>query len=347
MKVLYPIHIDRWSNPISSKFREIITNTQADDIQFHTFSRPITAEDHQNMGHLWNIGNIQKSSYTDLLWKTFDLVHRSTATFSNHIAQGMANMRSGGKLFKIYTVCVEPHRDDEYYNMMKRALDSADYLLANSKAITEKVMDHFKKKIDHVIYNGVNVDFFNPAKANRNTLNKYGIEKPYYIYNSAILRRKRPDVLIEIAKKLPNINFVMIGRPTKLNKVYVKNLPSNIKYLGSVEKAEVRDLMCMARSLIFPSEIEGLPNAVLEAIAIGLPVIARNKSSLPELINERNGWLIDNDDLDSWIDLITHIEQMDLQNLKKFREISREETRKSFSWKKYAREHVDLYRSIR
>ncbi len=344
--VLFPIHINRWSNPISSKFREIILNSSVKDIIYHTFSSPVTIEDFQNNNQLWYRSNICKTSLSGLITKKFDIIHRSTATKTNHLVDKIVQWRSLKKTYKIYTIAVEPHHEDPYYNLMKKAVERADYLVANSKIAVETVHEHFNRKVDKVIYNGVDTEFFDPTILNKQTLFKYNIDLPYFVFNSAILPRKRPDLFIEIARKLPNLNFVMVGRPTEFNKTYLGSLPVNVKYLGTVSKAEVRDLMGLAKTLIFTSELEGLPNAVIEAMSLGLPILAQNKSSMPELVKENNGWLVDSDNLDLWIDHVKIIHSTSETEMDQLRKTSRQQTVGLFSWHKYAANHIELYNSL-
>jgi glycosyltransferase involved in cell wall biosynthesis len=55
-------------------------------------------------------------------------------------------------------------------------------------------------------------------------------------------------------------------------------------------------------ALLFPSRVEGLPIAPLEAMACGKPVIAAHTSSLPEVVeNEVCGLLCNLDDVDSFV----------------------------------------------
>jgi glycosyltransferase involved in cell wall biosynthesis len=123
-------------------------------------------------------------------------------------------------------------------------------------------------------------------------------------------------------------------------------LPENVRYLGSVSKAEVRDLLGTSEALIFPSESEGLPNTVLEAMSMGVPVLAQNKSSLPELINENHGWLLADDKINRWLEVLDYVDNLMDDKLRNFINNSREKTVENYSWGKYAREHESLYSDL-
>ncbi len=68
-------------------------------------------------------------------------------------------------------------------------------------------------------------------------------------------------------------------------------LPDGVRFLG--ERSDVADLLAQADLLVLTSDDEGLPNAVLEGMAAGLPVLATPAGDTPELVQDgRTGWLV-------------------------------------------------------
>jgi glycosyltransferase involved in cell wall biosynthesis len=61
-----------------------------------------------------------------------------------------------------------------------------------------------------------------------------------------------------------------------------------VEFLGEVSFLEMASVLGRAHVFVLPSLSENLPNAVLEALAAGLPVVASNVGALPEII--RDGW---------------------------------------------------------
>ncbi len=62
---------------------------------------------------------------------------------------------------------------------------------------------------------------------------------------------------------------------------------SNIHFAGSVDKARVTDAMASALAVVVPSEwYENCPMTVLEAFAVGTPVVASNLGGMPELVDD-------------------------------------------------------------
>lgn len=78
------------------------------------------------------------------------------------------------------------------------------------------------------------------------------------------------------------------------------NLHSIVRFLGRQESENVAKILRAADVFILASLWEGLPNAVLEAMATGLPVIATATGGVPELIqNEKEGLLVPPKDPDA------------------------------------------------
>lgn len=72
-----------------------------------------------------------------------------------------------------------------------------------------------------------------------------------------------------------------------------KEIESNALFLGSVPSDKLKGLYSLAKIFILPSYAEGLPIAILEAMASGLPVISTPVGGIPELVEDGiNGFLV-------------------------------------------------------
>lgn len=118
---------------------------------------------------------------------------------------------------------------------------------------------------------------------------------------SRISPQKKFDLFLEIAKAKPNYAFVWIGNKYKMN-----DLPSNVFCLGEIHSAYT--YLRYADVFILPSNYEGLPISLLEALSFGVPVIASNVGGIGEVLNGKNGFAVENS-VESFIEKIDFVLQ--------------------------------------
>jgi glycosyltransferase involved in cell wall biosynthesis len=108
-------------------------------------------------------------------------------------------------------------------------------------------------------------------------------DREKYVAWVAVLRQvKRPDVLIEIARKLPTVRFVVCGGPSTFFSppgyaewiLTALRAQQNIEFLGKVPPKQALQIIADAALLLSTSDIEGFPSTFLEAWSGGTPVIS-------------------------------------------------------------------------
>jgi|WetSurSiteA1Bulk_404760.scaffolds.fasta_scaffold24124_2 glycosyltransferase involved in cell wall biosynthesis len=125
-------------------------------------------------------------------------------------------------------------------------------------------------------------------------------------------RQKRPDILIRIAEKCLNLafKFHVYGSPVLDIDIYTRQFAklNNVTYHGPFNglaslPADRYDVF------LYTSQWDGIPNILLEAILLNLPVIASNVGGVAEVItNEKTGFLIDPyDDIEKYVNCLSRI----------------------------------------
>lgn len=94
--------------------------------------------------------------------------------------------------------------------------------------------------------------------------------------------------LLKASSVLGNIEFVWVGTGTLRNRLRARaaelGLGGSIHFLGS--RADVPDLLDASDIFLLPSQYEGMPLSVIEAMAKGLPVVASRVSGIPEALGD-------------------------------------------------------------
>lgn len=81
-------------------------------------------------------------------------------------------------------------------------------------------------------------------------------------------------------------------RPSLENLITRCGLASHVRITGWISSSQVREEMLAARGLVLPSFSEGLPVVVMEAMALGRPVLCTGVGGIPELVRDgEHGWL--------------------------------------------------------
>lgn len=109
-------------------------------------------------------------------------------------------------------------------------------------------------------------------------------KKDYVLYFGRFSQEKGIKTLIEVCKKLPEINFVFAG--TGPLESELSEIP-NINNLGFRTGDELKKLIAEARFTIYPSEwYENCPFSVMESQLYGTPVLGADIGGIPELIQD-------------------------------------------------------------
>lgn len=91
-----------------------------------------------------------------------------------------------------------------------------------------------------------------------------------------------------------------------------------VVYLGALERAKLYPVIKNAEVCVLPSRVDNLPNACIEAMALGKVVIGTNGASFEQLIeNELNGFLIEKEDIESLIERVIYVLNLDAEEKKR------------------------------
>jgi glycosyltransferase involved in cell wall biosynthesis len=123
---------------------------------------------------------------------------------------------------------------------------------------------------------------------------------------------KDPILYLNIIKLLPAINAVLVGDGSLWNKVRQTvehlQLDKRVYLAGAMPRNAVLQLISQSAVVVMTSQREGLPMVVLEAMALGIPVVASAVGGIPELIVDgETGFLISSRDPEPYANAVHRI----------------------------------------
>jgi glycosyltransferase involved in cell wall biosynthesis len=162
-----------------------------------------------------------------------------------------------------------------------KVLNRFDKLIGVSAMVSESLKNTFPTLQDKIITipNGIDLTPFeiNETKEKLRFKLNLPLNQTLAIYISRFTLLKNHIFLIDVANKINNFLIVLIGEgETKeeiLKKIKEEKLEDRFLLLGYVKNDLVPLCLKASDLCIFPSKIEGFSNAILEAMASGLPVV--------------------------------------------------------------------------
>lgn len=208
-----------------------------------------------------------------------------------------------GAEFQTWYEALEPKKQC----FVKNTLDMSDKILILGNYWREFVgsLVSNKEKIS-VLYNAVQV----PEK------NSYNSQSRNILFLGLVGKRKGIFDIIESVKKLKelecNVKLLVYG-PDETNGFQAiidsNNINDFIEYRGWLSNEDKEDIFKDVFVNLLPSYNEGLPMTILETMAHGIPNISTKVAAIPEVVNEKNGYLLEPGDVEGIVASI-----LDLRN---------------------------------
>ena len=256
---------------------------------------------------LRSLGNVRKSNYIsnwnyidpklfiNLIWCNtiviwFASFHALPVILLNYFFNKRLIIIAGGfDVANVPKINYGAMRGKSRAKLGKWLLSRAHSVIAVSKSNRQEIIENGNvapKKVS-LIYNAIPETKITYARGKKNQVLTVGA------INEETYLRKGLDRFIEIAKIMPTIRFIHIGKWTdkkgKSNREtidYVKSIsPSNIKYIGFVKKNILEKYYSESKIYLQLSRHEAFGVSVVEAISKGCITIVSNEYALPEIVN--------------------------------------------------------------
>ncbi|MEE9270363.1 MAG: glycosyltransferase family 4 protein [Candidatus Krumholzibacteria bacterium] len=169
--------------------------------------------------------------------------------------------------FSFRDVLIPGLRDKALYHL---GLKLAHGIVVQNRSQEERCLRRVKKPV-RIIPNGVNLPDGDDSQ-----------RKDLILWVGAIRRVKQPELFLELARRLPDMRFVLVGGPSGNEKNFAQeimraaeSLP-NLELPGHTSHDKLLQYLQRTVVLVNTSRFEGFPNAFLEAWSYGVPVVSTN-----------------------------------------------------------------------
>ena len=180
--------------------------------------------------------------------------------------------------------------------LIRRVWKKALRVIANSRGLRELALLSLPQQEIGIIPNGVDTTRFSPKQAS--------VAEDEWIITSGATRltaRKGLHLVIEALPALLRINprviFEIMGDGASEERLRLRaeelGVSERVRFLGRIASAETARYYQRAKVFVLPSANEGMSNALLEALASGLPAVVTDTGGSNELVVEgKNGFVI-------------------------------------------------------
>ncbi len=226
------------------------------------------------------------------------------------------------------------------------AFQSSDRLIAVSKPLAANIKGHFGKEC-LVVYNMYGQQF-DLIKAPESDMT----DKPLvFVSVASLIKRKGFDALINAFANanIPSDRWMLkiIGwgeeKENLERLIHENHLEKNIFLLGKMDKPAIVKELASGNVFVLPSRNENFSVAVLEALAMGLPVLATDCGGIRECLNDRNGIITPVDDIPAMANALNDI----IQNYHTYnRQEIIDDCRARFSPESIAKQLTSIFESV-
>lgn len=233
--------------------------------------------------------------------------------------------------------------DKEFYSIAKIAYEKTDSLIVVSPSLSEMIEENFHINSIY-IPNIVDLNTFKYKSKN---------DREYFKFVSTgnLIKLKRMDLTIEAFvkafKDMGNVKLDIFGdgpeRKYLESLIEKYDLGEEISLRGACSREEIANTLENSDCFVLPSQTETFGVAYIEALAMGVPVIATRCGGPEVFVNDTNGVLIEVDALDELVEAMKYM----YENTGKYdgKSIASEINRK-FSSETVARQIIEVYNDV-
>jgi len=222
-------------------------------------------------------------------------LHRRLIPFELPVVATMHHCVHDSALSPYKTPAQSLYHNNWIHRLERHVLSHARQVVAVSEHTADRTKRAFNIRDIHVVHNGIDLNIFQPMQRNEPS-------RPFrLLFVGNWSARKGADLLAPIMRRLMP-DFELVYTTSRHSIKLPANKPEGLRVFGNITTpSAMARIYQNADALLFPTRLEGFGLAALEAQACGLPVIATNGSSLPEVVEDgATGILCTQDDVSAF-----------------------------------------------
>jgi len=329
--------------------------TPSESLENNVFVKRFKVNNFPNLGGknifsfiIWSVKLIywllRNSNKFDIIHVIHGRLHSVPAVFAGKILKKPVLVKIGRGGDKHFDLNVVNKKKIIGSFFSKYILKNVSGWIANSKFIVADLKSHnIKDEFIHKIYNGINIKNIK--------INKFRKNKTFIVVGR-LDEEKLCDQIINTFSKVPenlNVKLVFLGDGSQ--RVALEKLTSELKqshriiFKGVVN--DVNDQLINADFYLSASDSEGMSNALLESMALGVPAVVSDVSGVDEIvIDNQNGFIFEPRDEKAFYEKLIRAINCSEENYIKMSRSASEHILKNFSIELISKKHIELYTSL-
>ena len=242
------------------------------------------------------VGEIKKI----IINENIDIVH--THGYKSNLYGVLSAKLTGKPAVVTIHLWTKETRQVRFYEWIdkKLVIKYADYIVAVSDLIHQELIQlGIKEKKAKYISNGIDTGLYSPLEFNASFKQRLGIDNYFVIGVVGRLTYQKGHIYLlkafrSISSNIPDVKLLIVGEGELKKKLIEEadklKIGNKVVFLGYQE-----DMVSVYRAMdifVLPSISEGLPLVLLEAMSMGLPVVATRVGGIPSVANNENGILV-------------------------------------------------------
>ena len=287
---------------------------------------------------------IKNSNKFDIIHVIHGRLHSAPAIFAAKILKKpvLVKLGRGGKEYFDINTVNKKKVIGKFFS--KYILKNTTGWIANSKMIESDLKGHnIKDELIHKIYNGIDID--------KIRINKFHKNKTFLVIGR-LGEEKKCDQIIRVFSKLSenlNVKLTFLGdgplEEDLLKMTKQLGQTHRIFFKGAVKN--IKEYLAASDFYVSASKSEGMSNALIEAMSLGIPAITSNVSGVNEIVfNNENGFVFEPNDEKFFYEKIIKAISCSDEKYANMSLLASEHILKNFSINLIAKKYIKLYNSF-